>query len=53
MSKNTAQSQSAARRDGQPSQFAAPPMVSGRDGRLLPCLSDELLILCARVDFNP
>jgi hypothetical protein len=53
MSKSKAQSQNMVRRDGPPRQFAGPAMVSGRDGCSLPCLSDELLILCARVDFNP
>jgi hypothetical protein len=53
MWKSTAQNQSTVQRDGLPRQFAAPPLVSGRDGYSLPCLSDELLILCARIDFNP
>lgn len=53
MSKCKAQSRRTVRRGGQPRQLAAAPMVSGRDGYSLPCLSDELLILCARVDFNP
>jgi hypothetical protein len=53
MSKSKAQSRSTVRRDGQPRQFSAAPMEGERGGCSLPCLSDELLIVCARVDFNP